>query len=97
MAGMVQLTTAGDSFYITVSTDIAGNQDAATMIRTKDLSRLAEGAYEDVYDNFIGGGTPYYITSIGNSYYLTEHRIPGHALWKFDITEDGISGVEAIY
>lgn len=97
MAGMVQLTVAKDAFYITVSTDIAGNQDAATMIRTEDLSQLTEGAYENVYDNFIGGGTPYYITLIDNSYYLTEHRIPGHAVWKFDITESGISNVESIY
>lgn len=97
MAGMVQLTVAEDSFYLTVSTDITGNQDAATMIRTEDLSQLKEGAYEDVYANFIGGGTPYYITFIDNSYYLTEHRILGHAVWKFDITESGISNVEAIY
>lgn len=97
MAGMVQLTVAGDNFYITVSTDITGNQDAATMIRTENLSKLTEGAYEDVYANFIGGGTPYYITFIDNSYYLTEHRIPGHAVWKFNITESGISNVEAIY
>lgn len=97
MAGMVQLTVAEDTYYLTVSTDITGNQDAATMIRTEDLSQLTEGAYEDVYANFIGGGTPYYITYIDNSYYLTEHRIPGHAVWKFDITESGISNVEAIY
>ena len=97
LAGMVQLTPAGGSFYITISTDIAGNQDFATMIRTDDLSKLAEGDYEDVYTNFIGGGTPYYITLIDNTYYLTEHRIPGHAVWKFRITEDGIHEVEAVY
>ena len=97
IAGMVQLTIAEGSFYITVSTDIAGNQDFATMIRTDDLSKLAEGDYEDVYANFIGGGTPYYITLIDNTYYLTEHRIPGHAVWKFQITEDGIHDVEAVY
>lgn len=97
MAGMVQLTIAEGSFYLTISTDITGNQDAATMIRTEDLSQLTEGAYEDVYTNFIGGGTPYYITLIDNSYYLTEHRIPGHAVWKFDITGSGISNVESIY
>ena len=97
IAGMVQLTPAEGSFYITVSTDIAGNQDFATMIRTDDLSKLAEGDYEDVYAHFIGGGTPYYITLIGDTYYLTEHRIPGHAVWKFRITEDGIHDVEAVY
>ena len=97
MAGMIQLTIAEGSYYLTISTDIVGNQDAATMVRTEDLSLLTEGAYEDVYTKFIGGGTPYYITFIDNSYYLTEHRIPGHAVWKFDITESGISNVEAIY
>ena len=97
IAGMVQLTIAEGNFYITVSTDIAGNQDAATMIHTEDLSQLSEGAYEEVYANFIGGGTPYYITYIDNNYYLTEHRIPGHAVWKFQITEDGIHDVEAVY
>lgn len=97
IAGMVQLTIAEGNYYLTVSTDLTGSQDAATMVRTEDLSQLAEGAYEDVYANFIGGGTPYYITKINNSYYLTEHRIPGHAVWKFDIAGDGIKNVEAIY
>ncbi len=97
MAGMIQLTFAGGSCYITVSTDLAGSQDYATIIRAKDLKDLADGRYEDIYENFIGGGTPYYITKIDNSYYLTEHRIPGHAVWKFDITKDGVSGVEAVY
>ena len=97
IAGMVQLTPAGGYYYITVSTDIAGSQDYATIIRAKDLGDLADGKYEDIYGNFIGGGTPYYITEIDNSYYLTEHRIPGHAIWKFDITEDGVSNVDAVY
>ena len=97
MAGMIQLTFAEGYCYITVSTDIAGSQDSATIIRTKDLKDLADGKYEDIYENFIGGGTPYYITKIDNTYYLTEHRIPGHAVWKFDITENGVSNVETVY
>ncbi len=97
MAGMIQLTPAEGYYYITISTDITGSQDYATIIRTKNLKDLAEGKYEDIYANFIGGGTPYYITKIDNIYYLTEHRIPGHAIWKFDITKDGISNVEAVY
>lgn len=97
MAGMIQLTPAGGYYYITISTDVTGSQDYATIIRTKNLKDLAEGKYEDIYANFIGGGTPYYITKIDNIYYLTEHRIPGHSIWKFDITADGISNVEAVY
>lgn len=97
IAGMVQLTIAEGNYYITVSTDLAGSQDAATIIRVKDLNDLADGKYEDIYQNFIGGGTPYYITEIDNSYYLTEHRIPGHGVWKFDITQGGVANVESVY
>lgn len=97
MAGMIQLTIAENMYYITISTDINGNQDYATMICTDDLSNLIEGKYEDVYECFIGGGTPYYVTFIDNSYYLTEHRIPGHSIWKFKIADGSITDVEAVY
>lgn len=97
MAGMIQLTKIGDYYYITVSTDINGNQDYATIIRTKELDGLMEGSYEDIYENFIGGGTPYYITKFDNSYYLTEHRLPGHSIWRFSVENDEISSVEAVY
>ena len=97
MAGMIQLTRIQDYFYITVSTDITGNQDHATILRTRDLSALAEGGYEDIYENFIGGGTPYYITQLDNAYYLTEHRLPGHSLWRFCVEDNQITEVEAVY
>ena len=97
MAGMIQLTPIQDYFYITVSTDIAGNQDYATILRTKDLSGLMDGRFEDIYEYFIGGGTPYYITQIDNGWYLTEHRLPGHSLWRFQVTDNEITDVEAVY
>lgn len=97
MAGMIQLTLIQDYFYITVSTDITGNQDYATIIRTKDLSSLMDGGYEDIYDNFIGGGTPYYITFFDDAYYLTEHRLPGHSVWRFQVEDNEIKNVETVY
>lgn len=97
MAGMIQLTPIQDYFYITVSTDITGNQDYATILRTKDLSGLMDGRFEDIYEYFIGGGTPYYITQIDNSWYLTEHRLPGHSLWRFQVADNEITDVEAVY
>lgn len=97
LAGMVQLTKIDNDFYITVSTDINGNQDYATMIKTSKLSDLSKGKYEDVYENFIGGGTPYYISEIDNTYYLTEHRLPGHSIWKFGVDHGEIHSVEAVY
>ena len=97
LAGMIQLTQIGSMFYITVSTDKSGNQDAATLLRTKDLHSLQEGDYEDVYDLFVRGGTPYYISQVEDSYYLTEHRILGHSLWRFQVNDDKLEHVEAIY
>lgn len=97
MAGMIQLTPIQDYFYITISTDITGNQDYATMIRTSDLSGLIEGDYEDIYEFFIGGGTPYYITYLDDAWYMTEHRLPGHSIWRFQIVDNAITAVETVY
>ncbi|MCM1386826.1 MAG: hypothetical protein NC231_05835 [Bacillus sp. (in: Bacteria)] len=97
MAGMIQLTKIQDYFYLTISTDITGNQDYATIIRTKKLSNLIKGKYEDIYENFIGGGTPYYITNFDDSYFLTEHRLPGHSVWRFQVIDNKLSEVQTIY
>lgn len=97
MAGMIQITPIQDYFYITVSTDLAGSQDYATILRTRDLSALVEGDYEDIYSQFIGGGTPYYITALDNMYYLTEHRLPGHSLWRFRVEENILKDIETVY
>ena len=97
MAGMIQLTRIQDYYYITVSTDIAGNQNYATILRTRDLSGLMQGDYEDVYETFIGGGTPYYITEFDGAYYLTEHRLPGHSVWRFRVENNELTDVETIY
>ena len=97
MAGMIQLTKIQDYYYITVSTDIAGNQDYATILRTHDLLGLALGDYEDIYETFIGGGTPYYITSFDDAFYLTEHRLPGHSVWRFQVQDNELTDVETVY
>ena len=89
---------SGDDWYITVSTDLAGSQDAATIIRTKDLNLLSSGRYEDIYSRyFIGGGTPYYIASEDGVCYLTEHRIPGHSIWKFKTQGGKVLDVRALF
>lgn len=97
IAGMVQLTRIEDYYYITVSTDASGNQDYATILRTKDLDELADGNYEIVYDYFIGTGTPYNITWIDDKWYMTEHRIPGVGIWCFDVKENEILNAQVIY
>lgn len=97
LGGMIQLTPIENYFYITISTDINGNQDYATIIRVKNLSDLSKGNYEDVYDYFVGGGTPYYITRIEDTWYLTEHRLPEHSIWSFEVQNNTITNVTTIY
>ena len=98
MSGMVQLTFIRDYCYLTISTDVTGNQEYATMIRARKLSDLAKGSYEDVYASFVGGGTPYYISKIDDTYYLTEHRLPGHSIWSFQVNDKNeITNVTTIY
>lgn len=97
IAGMIQLSWIDGYYYITVSTDKSGSQDAATLIRTKDLRHLSDASYEDVYAAFIGGGTPYYISYFDGRYFLTEHRVPGHSIWSFCSENGQLTDVTAIY
>ena len=98
LAGMVQITPIDDMFYITVSTDITGNQDYATLIRTSSLDDLSKGNYEDIYSQyFVGGGTPYNISKVDDTYFLTEHRLQGHSIWSFKVESGEISEVTALY
>ena len=98
IAGMVQMTRIEDMFYITISTDITGNQDYATMIRTKSLEDLSEGEYEDIYSEyFIGGGTPYNISQVGDTYFLTEHRLIDHQIWSFNVKDGSIVNVQTVF
>lgn len=98
LAGMIQIMPVDNQYLITISTDANGSQAFATIIQTDSLEKLYEGDYTDVYDqNFIGGGTPYYMSEIDGLYYLTEHRVPGHSLWSFEFDNGSITNVKAIY
>ena len=98
LAGMIQMTPAGGEWLFTVSTDIAGNQDAATIVRAESPEALSKGEYEDVYSRyFIGGGTPYFISENEGYYYLTEHRIPGHSIWRFRMDDGEIRDVTLLH
>ena len=98
LAGMIQIMPVDGGYYVTISTDVHGNQDFATIIYTEKLSDLESGKYTDIYSYFVGGGTPYYMGCIDGRYYLTEHRLPGHSIWSFDIGDDHMpTDVRAIY
>jgi len=97
IGSMIQLTKIQDYFYITVSTDAYGDQSYATLLRVSDLNQLASQSWEDIYELFIGGGTPYYISGFDGHYYLTEHRVPGHSVWEFDVIDNEIKNIRAVY
>ncbi len=97
IAGMVQMVKIQDYYYISVSTDNQENQDYATWIRTKDLSTLAVGEYEDIYDKLgVAKGTPYYIIQIDGRYYMAHHRTAENLI-VFDVVNNEICNVEILY
>ena len=98
LAGMVQITPIEKMFYVTVSTNLYGDQSYATLVRARSLDDLSKGRYEDIYTQyFIGGGTPYNISQVDDTYYLTEHRLQGHSIWSFKVQSGEITDVTAIY
>ena len=98
LAGMVQITKIQKYYYITHSTDKSGDQNYATIIRTRSLENLISGKYEDIYSTyFVGGGTPYYISNAGDTYFLTEHRLSGHSIWSFEVNRNKIVNVKSLY
>ena len=99
IAGMAYLMPIGHYFYLTVSTDLSGSQDAATILRCSSLKDLASGKDTDLYqDYFVGGGTPYFLGEIDGAFYLTEHRLQNHALWQFHVSaDDTLTDVTSVY
>lgn len=96
IAGMAYVALIGDYFYMTVSSDLNYNQNAATMIRVKDLSLLADGQYEDVFSVFQRDGVPYYIDRFNGMYYMTSAN-GKKMVWHFNVTDNKFVDVGAIY
>ena len=36
-------------------------------------------------------------SSFDGHYYLTEHRLPGHSVWQFDIQDDRLTNIQPLY
>ncbi len=98
LAGLVQVVKIGDYYYLTISTDLYGNPDFAGIIRTSDLSYLSDYGYKDLHPLFADTGTPYNISSFDGHYYLVQHSyLSGYGAWQFDIIEDELENVIALY
>ncbi len=98
LAGLVQVVKIGNFYYLTISTDLYGNPDFAGIIRTGDLSYLSDYGYKDLHSFFADTGTPYNISAFDGHYYLVQHSYQsGYGAWQFDITEDELENVIALY
>lgn len=97
LAGMVEIAKSGSYYYLTVSTDINGDQDKATIIETRELAGLQYGLYEDIYGKYFGtGGTPYFLGTVDGEWYMTEHR--NDRIWKLETDPRGrVTGGKVIY
>ena len=91
LSGMNQIVKIGNYFYITVYQDGSG-AIVPDFVRIKDLSKLADREYEELYESFGFKGTPYYITQFDERYFVTE--IDGASgIKSFTVQNDKIENV----
>ena len=95
VSGMACIKIIGSYFYMTVSSDDKFDQSHAAIIRTKDLSKLILGEYEDISSQFPHIQIPYYIEYMQNAYYMTNHG-NSHSVFKFNVINDEIKNVRAM-
>lgn len=95
MQGTVGLYKIQDYYYLTVYTDI-NYQKSPALIRTTDLSLIAQGNYENVYDKLGLTGTPYMMTEIDGRYYMAEVD-QGNGIVGFDVVDNEICNVNKLY
>lgn len=96
ICGMAFAKKIGNYYYMTVSTDEKLSHKSARMIRTHDLSLLQYGIYENLTGFFNDMRVPYYIDEINGSYYVTNHK-GKKSVYKFDIVENMIAGMQAVH
>jgi len=97
MAGMVQVTKIQNYYYLTVSTDINFNQNAATILRAKSLADFGKGNYENLNALFGSDGAPYYIESFDGAYFATVLRVKSKpCIYKFEVVNDIVTNVQEI-
>ena len=96
VSGMAYIVPIGDYFYMTVSSDLNYDQNAATIIRSNDLGQMAFGIYEDMYSKFKCPGIPYYIDRFDGMYYMTSAGSE-KTIWRFHAADNEIIEVGAVY
>ncbi len=96
LGGMVQVRHEQNYYYLVTSSDAAGDQSKATIVRSGSLAGFVEGGYEDIRSKFPElDGVPYYITHLEDGHYYTPvivGQTPPY-ICRFDIENDEITNV----
>lgn len=96
LGGMVQVLHEQNYYYLVTSTDAAGDQSKATIVRSTSLSGFVEGSYEDIRCKFPDlDGVPYYISHLEDGHYYTPvicGQTPPY-ICRFDIVDNEITNV----
>lgn len=111
IGGPVQISRIGEYYYLTVSTDIIGFADKATIVRAKSLEQFGDSfgmygtdefesaTYERVKDMFCEDGTPYVISEVDGHYYIAWHSdYASHCMWEFTVDKNGaIDSISSVF
>lgn len=98
IAGMNQISKIGQYYYITVNTNSEGSVEATTILRVKDLKKLASGEWEDLYQQMGFVGQPYFITEFDDSFFISEISADrGNGIKFFRIIDDQICNVQDLF
>lgn len=96
LGGMVQVRRDQNYYYLVTSSDAAGDQSKATIVRSTSLSGFVEGSYEDIRYKFPDlDGVPYYISHLSDGHYYTPVIVGQNPpyICRFDIVDNEITNV----
>jgi hypothetical protein len=86
-----------DDYYYLTSFQNSYMQIAPTFVRTKDLSGLYNGNYEDLYKLFNFNSTPYFITLLDGKYYITEIGEKYNSIKSFESKQNKINNIQDVF
>lgn len=96
IAGIVQIVPIENYFYISVSSDKNYDQSQAAIIRTSDLSQLANNSYENLNSLFKSNGVPYYISYFEGNYFMI-HENASPSIYRFQIEDTAIKNISGLF
>ncbi len=97
IGGMNQITKIQDYYYLTIYS--GSNFDLSQpsrIIRAQNITDFTTGQYEDITNTFDIKGTPYFISEIGNDFFITQID-KANGVCKFNVVDNEIKNVKWIF